>query len=86
MAADFSPTFDHFIAPMIARAYEVLKVSRQTGAAKEGVIGLIVAARVIEKDMLALLTPGPSEDLMKLLEAEVRREIERIYTEGWTRQ
>jgi fructose-1,6-bisphosphatase/sedoheptulose 1,7-bisphosphatase-like protein len=80
-----SPSFNSYIGPLIARASEVLTASKVNGDAVEGVVSLIVAARIIEADMLAMLTPGPDPVLMQKLEEETRKEIERIFTDGWAR-
>jgi hypothetical protein len=84
--SDVSPSFEKFIAPVIASAYAVLRAGRLGGDAKGSVVALIVAARIIERDMLASLAPGPTDELMELLEQQVRLEIEKIYTRGWARQ
>lgn len=80
-----SDAFMNFIAPVIAAAHTSLANGRRLDAPVEARVALIVAARIIEADMLAEMTPAPDEDKMKHLVDLTRAEIERIYTAKWAR-
>lgn len=81
-----SPTFKTLMAPMIAKAHEVLKTTREAGKPEAGVVALIVVARIIERDMFEMCEVPPPEAYLQRLEELTRLEIERIFTREWVRQ
>lgn len=82
---NISPSFTHFMAPVIAAAATVLENGRQLNAPVEARVALIAVARIIEADMLAELTPGPPDELMRQPVERTRGEIEQIYTAKWAK-
>jgi hypothetical protein len=83
--ADISESFRTLVGPMLAQASVVLKTSKEAGDLRHGVVALLVVARILQADMLEMVAPAPNEEMMKALEAEVRREIHAIYTDGWVK-
>lgn len=78
----------HRAMRLIAAASETMK---DAGREKriEAVVMLATVAKVIHDDMTGMLTdvggPGALTAKISLLEAHVRQEIERIYTDGWVK-
>ena len=79
----------HRAMRLIAASSETL---RDGGKEKriETVVLLAATAKVIYDDMTGMLTdksgPGALEAKVDLVAAEVRREMERMYVDGWVKQ